>query len=222
MSTELRNLLHAAAETGPVPDVDAIFAAVRRRHRRRVAVSIGTSVLAVVIAIAALLPGKPLARVTVVNPQPTSCPKPAVRDLNSYRPSYLPYGFLTRPQTLAGDDIVTQQWVNYDTGAKLLLHVSRTLTAGQVGSTDNFSFEIDCGRGFLEQVNAVTPSQSWPGGLPVQAVAWRLDKGTKAELVLERSGAGSSTATLPTVGELVKMARSVAVCPMTTNRCRFP
>ena len=62
MSAELRRLLHSAAETGPLPDVDAIVAQVRRRHRRRVALSVGVSVLAAVIAVATFWQPKQEAR----------------------------------------------------------------------------------------------------------------------------------------------------------------
>jgi hypothetical protein len=235
MSAELRRLLHAAAETGPVPDMDAILARVRRRHRRRVALSVGTGVVVAVIAIATLWPAKQQARVTIVNP-PLACPNWAPIDL--YEPEYLPRSAESGPigQGYGGQFEADMNYLmhtdNLSTYSRVyfISHIPNSTSRMQIGRlllqvyrapggrwNPPFtrlisSFEVDCGRGSVVEAAV----QGDPSRL-VTYLIWPVAADTEAVLLLgpglSHTSDPLSAEASPTVEELIRMARSVAVRP---------
>jgi hypothetical protein len=233
MSAELRRLLHtAAAESGPLPDVDAIIAQLRRRRRRRVALSASTSVVAVLVAGATLWPGNQQGRVAVGR-QSSTCLKSAAPDISRYAPGYLPPGYkdVTPPGAKRpGPAFVTpnarpkvgvisaqtfENWVHF----RLNLEVRRvsevgSFRNGEEASTRRISkgrmssFVLPCkGRVSIWTDDASRDPVS-PQWRRITYLVLPLDANTEAVLTAEPP---TPNAVGPPVVQLVKMAQSVAV-----------
>lgn len=214
MSNELRRLLHTAAETGPLPDVDAILARARRRHRRRVAFGVGTGLLAVVIAIPTLWPGTNDTGTPygAVEAELGCQPKPAARDISRYAPTYLPPDSRIGPAGWADapgegnifqrtfDSVIVPSPASSRLGKKwtrVTLRVHRTSRArlGVESVRGIDSFELDCGRGAA----FLTASAMY--------LTWQLDADTSAYLSVV-----PETYPAPDVlDQLIEIARSVAI-----------